>query len=89
MWAPPHKDTGLFTVLLPAAYFDAQGARLPSCPDAEVGLYVRDRRGAIARIAGPPGAGECLFFQLGEAMQAAASAHAATTRRRGRHLHLY
>mmetsp|Transcript_32162 Transcript_32162/g.88870 ORF Transcript_32162/g.88870 Transcript_32162/m.88870 type:complete len:380 (+) Transcript_32162:93-1232(+) len=70
MWAPPHKDTGLFTVLVPGVFFDSDGAqRLPACPDPEVGLYVRSRRGAITQISAPAGSGECLFFQLGEAMQ--------------------
>mmetsp|Transcript_971 Transcript_971/g.3905 ORF Transcript_971/g.3905 Transcript_971/m.3905 type:complete len:387 (-) Transcript_971:86-1246(-) len=69
MWAAPHKDTGLFTILVPGVFFDSEGERLDACPDPEVGLYVRDRQGAICRIAAPSDAGECLFFQLGEAMQ--------------------
>lgn len=72
MWAPPHKDTGLLTALVPGIFLDASnGERLPCCPDPEVGLYVRDRNGAIAQIVVPAAVagGECLFFQVGEALQ--------------------
>jgi len=69
MWAPPHKDTCLLTALVPGIFLDAEGERLAGCPDPEVGLYVRDRRGAIAQISAPADAGECLFFQVGEALQ--------------------
>jgi len=71
MWAPPHKDTGLFTVLVPAVFYDTEGLQrlAGGCPDQEVGLYVRSRRGGIQQIKPPSGVGECLFFQLGEAIQ--------------------
>ncbi|CAE8724622.1 unnamed protein product [Polarella glacialis] len=69
MWAPPHKDTGLLTALVPGVFLDAtSGERLEAgCPDPEVGLYVRDRKGAITQIVAP--LGDCLFFQVGEALQ--------------------
>jgi len=73
MWAPPHKDTGLLTALVPGVFLDAgpgaEGGRLPSCPDPEVGLYVRDHRGKILQVVVPPELGECLLFQAGEALQ--------------------
>lgn len=70
MWAPPHKDTCLLTVLVPGVFLaTAGGGRLDECPDPEVGLYVRDLRGAVTHISAPPGVGECLFFQVGEALQ--------------------
>lgn len=69
MWAPPHKDTGLLTALVPSVCLDPQGGRLQACPDPEVGLWVRDRSGAVAQVAAPAGAGECLLFQVGEALQ--------------------
>jgi len=69
MWAPPHKDTCLLTALVPGIFLDREGEKIGPCPDPEVGLYVRDRRGAIAQISPPLGAGECLFFQVGEALQ--------------------
>ncbi|CAJ1459365.1 unnamed protein product [Effrenium voratum] len=66
MWAPPHKDTGLLTALVPSVFQSLDGSE-PS-PDQEVGLYVRDRKGAITQIK-KPDVGECLFFQVGEALQ--------------------
>eukprot|EP00811_Abedinium_folium_P000619 NODE_10568_length_1343_cov_2.432566.p1 GENE.NODE_10568_length_1343_cov_2.432566~~NODE_10568_length_1343_cov_2.432566.p1 ORF type:complete len:390 (-),score=126.87 NODE_10568_length_1343_cov_2.432566:174-1295(-) len=70
MWAAPHKDTGLLTALVPGVFFSTQdGARLAACPDPEVGLYVRSHQGAITQISVPPDVGECLFFQVGEALQ--------------------
>mmetsp|Transcript_968 Transcript_968/g.3878 ORF Transcript_968/g.3878 Transcript_968/m.3878 type:complete len:336 (-) Transcript_968:86-1093(-) len=61
--APAQIEPGALAALV------GEGERLDACPDPEVGLYVRDRQGAICRIAAPSDAGECLFFQLGEAMQ--------------------
>jgi len=69
MWAAPHKDTCLLTCLVPGIFLSTEGKRLQECPDPEVGLYVRDRRGTIAQITSPANAGECLFFQVGEALQ--------------------
>ena len=42
MWAPPHKDTGLLTLLVPGVFLDPEGHRVSG--DPEVGLYVRDRQ---------------------------------------------
>lgn len=70
MWAPPHKDTGLLTALVPGVFLSSEtGARLAACPDPEVGLYIKNRKGAIAQISVPAGTGECIFFQIGEALQ--------------------
>ncbi|CAK9089100.1 unnamed protein product [Durusdinium trenchii] len=68
MWAPPHKDTGLLTVLVPGIFLDSSGKQM-ACPDPEVGLYVRNRKGKTIQIQKPDGVGECLFFQVGEALQ--------------------
>lgn len=68
MWAPPHKDTGLLTILLPGIFLDEKGQKM-ACPDPEVGLYVKNRKGTIIQIHKPDGVGECLFFQVGEALQ--------------------
>lgn len=81
MWAPPHKDTGLFTALVPGVFLSSVPKLSPEpddstacqlleeCPDPEVGLYVRDRSGRIVKVTAPPGSGECLFIQVGEALQ--------------------
>eukprot|EP00927_Polykrikos_kofoidii_P059835 TRINITY_DN5495_c0_g2_i1.p1 TRINITY_DN5495_c0_g2~~TRINITY_DN5495_c0_g2_i1.p1 ORF type:complete len:416 (-),score=43.10 TRINITY_DN5495_c0_g2_i1:248-1447(-) len=70
MWAAPHKDTCLLTALVPGVFLDAStGDRLATCPDPEVGLYVRNRQGVITQIKVPTGVGECLLFQAGEALQ--------------------
>merc|ERR1712217_589958 len=55
--------------LVPGIFLGPEGERLSTCPDPEVGLYVKDRKGAIAQIVPPPGSGECLFFQIGESLQ--------------------
>eukprot|EP00747_Dinoflagellata_sp_TGD_P081863 gnl/TRDRNA2_/TRDRNA2_161473_c0_seq2.p1 gnl/TRDRNA2_/TRDRNA2_161473_c0~~gnl/TRDRNA2_/TRDRNA2_161473_c0_seq2.p1 ORF type:complete len:369 (+),score=62.56 gnl/TRDRNA2_/TRDRNA2_161473_c0_seq2:37-1143(+) len=55
LWAPPHKDTCLLTALVPGIFLAPDGKRLEKCPDPEVSA--------------PPGSGECLFFQVGEALQ--------------------
>lgn len=65
MWAPPHKDTGLLTLLVPGIFLDFEGRRVSG--DPEVGLYVRDRKGKVSQIKPPKP--ECLYVQVGEAMQ--------------------
>lgn len=69
MWAPPHKDTCLLTGLVPPVFFDRVTHEQVDCPEPAVGLYVRDGRGAVCRVIPPQGLGECLLFQVGEALQ--------------------
>eukprot|EP00434_Breviolum_minutum_P038092 symbB.v1.2.033781.t3/scaffold4246.1/size44322/1 len=56
------RDTGLLTILLPGIFLDEKGQKM-ACPDPEVGLYVKNRKGTIIQIHKPDGVGECLFFQ--------------------------
>ncbi|KAK9472211.1 uncharacterized protein V1510DRAFT_430685 [Dipodascopsis tothii] len=68
-WCGEHLDHGTLTGLTAAMYLDAAGGpELPASPDPAAGLYIRDRRGHVVRVAIPR---DALAFQTGQALQQA------------------
>ncbi|CAN0169044.1 unnamed protein product, partial [Phaeothamnion confervicola] len=68
-----HADHGSLTGLIPAVFLNEDGREVEN-PDPACGLYIRSRQvrqGALVKAALPAdvSAGECLFFQIGEAAQ--------------------
>ncbi|KAG0642196.1 hypothetical protein HOY80DRAFT_951857 [Tuber brumale] len=76
-WCGTHLDHGCLTGLTSAMYVDegsltldiSKGVDLPeleSVPDPDAGLYIKDRKGGIAKVGIPR---DCLAFQTGEALE--------------------
>ena len=59
-WCGWHLDHGSLTGLVPALFLNAEGHTVP-CPDTDSGLWIRSRKGALVKVAAPPG---CLLFQV-------------------------
>ncbi|CAZ79720.1 unnamed protein product [Tuber melanosporum] len=76
-WCGTHLDHGCLTGLTSAMYVDegsltldiSRGVDLPeleSAPDPDAGLYIKDRKGGVAKVGIPR---DCLAFQTGEALE--------------------
>lgn len=68
-WCGEHLDHSCLTGLTSALFLDeAQGLThdLPTSPDPEAGLYIRNRRNEVVKVSIPA---DCLAFQTGSALQ--------------------
>lgn len=66
LWCGEHTDHGSLTGLTSAMYFDDATGQECEAPDAQAGLYIRDRHGALAKARIPA---DCIAFQMGECSQ--------------------
>lgn len=67
-WCTEHLDHSCLTGLTLAMFIDeANGdTELAKCPDADAGLYIRDRHGNPVKVSIPP---HCLAFQTGSTLE--------------------
>ena len=64
-WCGWHLDHGSITGLTSAMFFDREMNEVAS-PDADAGLFIRDRNGSVVKATIPA---NCLAYQTGEALQ--------------------
>jgi isopenicillin N synthase-like dioxygenase len=64
-WCGEHLDHSCLTGLTSGMYFENDKEHA-TCPDADAGLYIRDRKGGVVKVDIPA---DCLAFQSGSTLQ--------------------